>query len=71
MNYSSAMRTFKSFLVWLFGLACGLSIASWLIANERIGDAIMFVYLSNGFALIVFFVLMYVLLSKAWKHSKT
>lgn len=64
------MKVFKAFLVWLFGMSCGLSIASWLIANERIGDAIVFVYLTNGFAVLVFLVLMYFTLSKAWKHRE-
>lgn len=63
------MKMFKNFLIWLFGLSCGLSVASWLIANERIGDAIFFVYFSNGFAVVTFLVLMYFTLSKAWRHS--
>lgn len=63
------MKAVKDFLFWLFGLACGLSVASWLIANERIGDAIFFVYLSNGFAVLVFFALMYVVLRNRWKHT--
>jgi len=64
------MKLFKDFLFWLFGLACGLSVSSWLIANERIGDAIVFVYLTNGFAVLVFLVLMYLLLSRKWKHKQ-
>jgi hypothetical protein len=64
------MKAIKVFLIWLFGLSCGLSIASWLIANERIGDAIVFVYFSNGFALLALVALLYVMLNKAWKHTK-
>jgi hypothetical protein len=60
---------FKDFLIWLFGVSCGLSVSSWLIANERIGDAIFFVYLTCGFTVIVFLALMYVTLSKKWKHK--
>jgi len=46
-------------LTWIFGIACGLSVASWLIANEKIGDAIVFLYVSNGFAFIAFVALIY------------
>lgn len=49
-------------LTWIFGIACGLSVASWLIANEKIGDAIVFLYATNGFALVAFVVLIYLLI---------
>ncbi len=49
-------------ITWIFGIACGLSIATWLIANEKIGDAIVFLYASNGFAFIAFVVLIYLVI---------
>ncbi len=64
------MKVFKSFLIWVFGLSCGLSVASWLIASERIGDAIVFVYLSNGFAVLIFIILMYFLWNSVMKQKK-
>ena len=36
--------------------------ASWLVANEKIGDAIVFLYVSNGFALITFIALIYLVI---------
>lgn len=49
-------------ITWIFGIACGLSIASWLMANEKIGDAIVFLYITNGFALIAFIALIYLII---------
>ena len=49
----------RSFFIWLLGLACGLSIASWLIASERFGDAIVMVYLGTGLAVLSVGLLIY------------
>lgn len=57
-------------LTWIFGIACGLSVASWLIANEKIGDAIVFLYVSNGFALIAFVALIYLMVKHRIHLSK-
>lgn len=57
-------------LTWIFGIACGLSAASWLIANEKIGDAIVFLYVSNGFALVAFVALVYMLIKHRIHLSK-
>jgi len=64
------MNVLKDFLFWVFGLACGLSVASWLIASERIGDAIVFVYLSTGFTVLVFLILIYFLFSRVKKRTR-
>lgn len=60
------MKLIIGFVTWIFGLACGLSIASWLIASERIGDAIVFVYLTNGLAVLIFTLLTYLLARHYW-----
>lgn len=57
-------------ITWIFGIACGLSIASWLMANEKIGDAIVFLYVTNGFALIAFIALIYVVVKHRINLSK-
>lgn len=49
-------------LTWIFGITCGLSVASWLIANEKIGDAIVFLYVTNGFTFIAFVALIYLII---------
>ncbi|MFC4625803.1 hypothetical protein ACFO1V_11365 [Daeguia caeni] len=54
------MRIVLWILTWLFGVACGLSIASWLLANERIGDAIVFLYTTNIVAIVLLVTLIYV-----------
>ncbi|MGU3576509.1 hypothetical protein ACLBWZ_13310 [Brucellaceae bacterium C25G] len=61
------MKLLIKFIIWIFGLACGLSLASWLIASERIGDAIVFVYLTNGFAVLAFVLLIYLSIRHSWR----
>lgn len=57
-------------ITWIFGIACGLSIASWLMANEKIGDAIVFLYVTNGFALVAFIALIYLVVKHRINLSK-
>lgn len=57
-------------ITWIFGIACGLSIASWLMANEKIGDAIVFLYVTNGFASIAFIALIYLVVKHRINLSK-
>lgn len=57
-------------LTWIFGIACGLSVASWLIANEKIGDAIVFLYVTNGFTLVAFVALVYLIVKHRINLSK-
>ena len=64
------MYLIRMMLIWLFGLTCGLSVASWLIASERIGDAIVFVYLTNGAAIAVFVAIIVFLLRYSKKKSR-
>ena len=54
------MNILVGLVVWIFGIACGLSVASWLIADERIGDAIVILYTLNGVVLIASLALIYV-----------
>lgn len=54
------MNILVGLVIWIFGIACGLSLASWLIADERIGDAIVILYTLNGAVLIVSLFLIYV-----------
>ncbi|MBS0847128.1 hypothetical protein [Citrobacter sp. JGM124] len=49
-------------ITWIFGIACGLSIASWMVANEKIADAVVFLYVTNGLALITFIALVYLVI---------
>lgn len=55
------MKAVIAFIIWVFGVACGLSFASWLLASERIGDAIIMLYISCAFALITCALLIYLL----------
>jgi len=57
-------------LTWIFGIACGLSVASWLIANEKIGDAIVFLYVTNGFTFVAFVALIYLIIKHRMNLSK-
>ncbi|MFD1199313.1 hypothetical protein ACFQ3K_13455 [Brucella gallinifaecis] len=61
------MRFLTLFIAWIFGIACGLSIASWMIANERIGDAIVMLYTSSIFAVVTFVILIYLVIRHEWK----
>jgi len=70
MDGSDNMYLIRMMLIWLFGLTCGLSVASWLIASERIGDAIVFVYLTNGAAIAVFVAIIVFLLRYSKKKSR-
>lgn len=56
------MKILLWIITWIFGLACGLSAASWLMANEKIGDAIVFLYAANGFVFISFVALIYLII---------
>lgn len=64
------MKFIINIVVWVFGLACGLSMASWLIASERIGDAIVFLYVTNGFAVLALVLLVYLLARHSWNRSR-
>jgi len=64
------MKILIWFITWIFGIACGLSIASWLMANEKIGDAIVFLYTTTGFAVIAFAALIYLVIKHRINISK-
>ncbi|OYR21670.1 hypothetical protein [Brucella thiophenivorans] len=63
------MKALILFITWIFGLACGLSVASWMMANERIGDAIVMLYTSSIFAVLALIVLVYLVIRHEWKSN--
>jgi|GEM_PF-1541589 len=63
------MRALIILITWIFGLACGLTIASWLMANERIGDAIVMLYTSSAFAVVALIALVYLVGRHEWKNK--
>ena len=63
------MRLLILIITWIFGLACGLSVASWMMANERIGDAIVMLYTSSIFAVVALIVLIYLVIRHEWKNK--
>ncbi|WP_273726643.1 hypothetical protein [Brucella gallinifaecis] len=63
------MKALILFITWIFGLACGLSLASWMMANERIGDAIVMLYTSSIFAVVAFIALVYLVIRHEWKNK--
>lgn len=65
------MKSLILFITWIFGLACGLSLASWLMANERIGDAIVMLYTSSIFAVAALIVLVYLVVRHEWKSKRS
>lgn len=64
------MKSLILLITWIFGVACGLSLASWLMANERIGDAIVMLYTSSIFAVVAFIVLIYLVARHEWKNKR-
>ena len=63
------MKALILIITWIFGLACGLSVASWMMANERIGDAIVMLYTSSIFAVLALIVLVYLVIRHEWKNN--
>ena len=63
------MKVTTLLITWIFGLTCGLSIASWLVAKERIGDAIVFLYTTNGLAVLSFIALVYLVTRHLWARK--
>lgn len=63
------MKALILFITWIFGLACGLSVASWMMANERIGDAIVMLYTSSIFAVLALIVLVYLVIRHEWNSN--
>lgn len=69
-NSGAKMKSLIIFITWIFGIACGLSLASWLMANERIGDAIVMLYTSSIFAVVAFVVLVYLVARHALNNKR-